>query len=165
IFVLQTRAPLVLRDLALLKDLARQTTVRISVSITTDRDEIRRRYEPHCETNPERLAAIRELRRAGLEVYATLAPLLPCDPEKLADLAIEASGRTLIGDPLHVRSTKRHGATTREAALEIGRRYREEEWFEPEYQDEIVRRIRAVALAAGLDFVTGPQGFGYLSRR
>jgi DNA repair photolyase len=164
IFVLQTRAPLVLRDLDLLKQLSARATVRISMSITTDRDEVRRCYEPHCEPNAERLLAIGELRRGGIEVYATLAPLLPCHPEKLAEAAIAASGRTLIGDPLHVRANKPHGATTRQPAITLARRRGEADWFHPQHQNEIVKRIQAVAANAGLDFVTGPKGFGLLAR-
>ncbi len=48
VFVLQTRGPLILRDLDLLQKLARRTTLRVSFSITTDRDQVRRLYEPHC---------------------------------------------------------------------------------------------------------------------
>ncbi len=106
VFAIQTRAPLILRDITLLRELAGATKLRISFSVTTDRDEVRRRYEPRCESNGERLDAIRTLREAGLEVYATLAPLLPCNPELLAELALEASRRQLIGDPLHVREAK-----------------------------------------------------------
>ena len=64
-----------------------------------------------------RLDAIRRLREAGIEVFATLAPLLPCDPEALASLALDATASILIGDPLHVRAVKSSGATTRVQAL------------------------------------------------
>ncbi|MBV8551886.1 MAG: radical SAM protein [Acidobacteriaceae bacterium] len=164
VFVFQTRGPLILRDIDLVRELAQASTVRISFSITTDRDDVRRRYEPHCESNQVRLRAIRQLRDAGLEVYATLAPLLPCNPEALAQLAIEASGRDLIGDPLHIRPTKAHGATTRETAFEVARRYGEEKWLEPQFQIEIVESITRRAKAAGLDFSVGPAGFGRLAR-
>jgi DNA repair photolyase len=164
VLVLQTRASLILRDIELLQRLRERTIVRVSFSITTNREEVRCRYEPHCETNEERLATVRELSRAGVEAYATLAPLLPCDPEELAQRALEASGRLLIGDPLHVRATKRWGATTRRAAFAIARRYGELDWFEPEFQNTIVRRIRKIAIEAGLDFLIGPEGFGLLAR-
>ena len=48
VFVLQTRGPLILRDLDRLRRLAARTTVRVSFSITTNREEILRLYEPHC---------------------------------------------------------------------------------------------------------------------
>jgi DNA repair photolyase len=159
VFVLQTRGLLILRDLERLKALAERTTLRVSFSISTNRDHVRRLYEPHCPTFEERLATVRALRQAGIETYATLAPLLPCDPEALARAASEASGRELIGDPLHVRSVKRHGATTREAAERISAVNHFQLWHDPLYQDEVVRRIQAVA-----NFTVGPRGFATLSR-
>jgi DNA repair photolyase len=113
----------------------------------------------------ERLRTIAELRNAGLEVYATLAPLLPCNPERLATLALDASGRDLIGDPLHVRGTKPRGATTRAAAMTIAQQHGEMGWFAPEFQAEVVARIRKVAEAAGRDFAVGPGGFGRLAQK
>ena len=161
VFVIQTRGPGILRDLALLPRLAGRTRLRVSFSLTTDRDDVQRWFEPHCAPLAERLAAIRALRAAGVEVYATLAPLLPCDPERLAALALEASGRELIGDPLHVRAVKPRGATTRPEALRIAEVRGFGEWLDPAFQEEIVARIRR---AAGGRFTTGPEGFARLAR-
>lgn len=164
VFVIQTRSPLILRDLALLQELSTVTKLRISFSVTTDRDEVRRRYEPHCESNDARLEAICGLREARLEVYATLAPLLPSNPERLAEMAIDASRRNLVGDPLHLRQTKPHGATTRSAAFKIALRHGEQEWFKPEFQEQVVRSIERVAREARFQFGTGPRGFGWLTK-
>lgn len=164
ILVIQTRGPLILRDIDLLGKLSEVTTLRISFSVTTDQEGVRRHYEPRCESNQARLETIRTLRRAGLEVYATLAPLLPCDPERLARWSIEASQRDLIGDPLHVRSAKPRGATTRSLAYRVSERYGDEHWFEPEFQHEVAGRIGAVAAQAGYQFAIGPEGFSRLAR-
>jgi DNA repair photolyase len=163
VFTIQTRGPLILRDLDQLKNLARLTTLRVSFSITTNRDEVRRLYEPHCVPIDERLQVIRTLRDAGIETYATLAPILPCDPEELARMGIEASGRDLIGDPLHIRATKKHGATTREAAFRIAERQSHAEWADARFQAEIVSRITAEAGRAGFRFAIGPAGFARLA--
>lgn len=165
VVVLQTRGPLILRDLLLLQQLAQRTILRVSFSVTTDRDEVRRHYEPRCESNTERLEVIRTLRTAGIEVYATLAPLLPCNPERLAELALDASGRDLIGDPLHVRGGKPRGATTRGIAFRVAGRYADQAWFRPEFQRQIVQRIRTAALRAGYEFTTGPPGFNKLAQQ
>ena len=165
VFVIQTRGPLVLRDLTQLIELNRRTMLRVSFSLTTDLEEVRRLYEPHCEPLSERLAAMRSLRQAGIAVYATLAPLLPCDPEKLAARALEATDRDIIGDPLHVRSLKPHGATTREAAARISSARGYELWHAPPFQHTVVERIRAVVQAAGRRFSTGPEAFAWLSER
>lgn len=161
VFCLQTRGPLVLRDLDWLRRIPR---LRVSFSIPTNREDVRRLYEPRCATFAQRLAVVRTLRDAGLAVYATLAPLLPCDPEDLAAAAIEASGNDLVGDPLHVRSVKRSGATTREQAFRIAARRGHQAWLEPEFQQEIVSRIEAAARRCGRRFLTGPPGFALLSK-
>ncbi len=164
VFVIQTRGTLILRDLPLLVELSRRTNVRVSFSVTTDREDVRKLYEPHCESLPERLAAVRALRDAGIATHATLAPLLPCDPQRLARLAIEATDRDLIGDPLHVRSVKRHGATTREAARKVGATHGHMRWFEPDHQQRVVDEISETAKTYGRRFGVGPEGFGWLAK-
>ena len=163
VFVLQTRGPLILRDLEQLRALAQRTTLRVSFSITTNREDIRKLYEPLCAAIPERLDVIRALREAGIETYATLAPLLPCDPEELTRCALEASGRDLIGDPLHIRSAKPRGATTREAAFRVSAAHHHQQWFDAQFQTEIVERIEALARSLGHRFATGPSGFATLA--
>lgn len=163
VFAIQTRGPMILRDLDRLRDLSKRTTLRVSFSITTNREEIRRLYEPHCAAFEERLDVVRALRNAGIETYATLAPLLPCDPEELARAALDASHRDLIGDPLHVRATKRHGATTREAAFKISAVQGHESYFDASHQARVVEQIDAFARGAGFSFTTGPRGFARLA--
>jgi DNA repair photolyase len=163
VVVVQTRGPLILRDLDRLLRLAARTTLRVSFSLTTDDEDVRRAYEPHCEPVEERLRACADLRAAGVAVHATLAPLLPCDPENLGRLALEATELDVIGDPLHVRAVKRSGATTRDAAARLALRRGELEWLDPQVQDAMVARIRSVVEAAGRRFGSGPTGFGLLS--
>lgn len=159
-FVLQTRGPLILRDVERLREIP---NLRVSFSITTDREEVRRLYEPHCASIEERLSVIGALRAAGIEVYATLAPLLPCDPERLARMAIRVSGRNLVGDPLHIRAVKPRGATTREAAFRIAQAQGHPEWLDAPFQAAMVERIDREARRAGFSFETGPRGFARLA--
>jgi DNA repair photolyase len=163
VFCLQTRGPLILRDLPKLVELSKRTQLRVSFSLTTDREDIRKLYEPHCATIEQRIAAIRALRSAGIVTFATLAPILPCDPEELAMLALEATEPDIIGDPLHVRAVKPRGATTREAAVAISQRHEFSAWLEPQFQAEMTERIDSVARKAGRRFRTGPEGFRWLT--
>lgn len=165
VFVLQTRGPLILRDLELLRRLADRTVLRVSFSITTNREEIRRWYEPHCAPFEERIAVLRKLREAGIETYATLAPLLPCDPGRLLDAVLAATDRDIIADPLHVRAVKRHGATTREEARRISEVRGFSDWLDPEFQAALVERMRSLAAAAGRRFAAGPEAFAWLAAR
>jgi DNA repair photolyase len=163
VFVIQTRGPLIVRDLAKLVELSALTTLRVSFSLTTNRDPVRKLYEPHCATLDCRLKAIRELRKAGITTFATLAPLLPCDPEQLAEIALESTDQDIIGDPLHVRSVKPRGATTREAAARISDRHGFSEWLDPEFQRSVVERIGSIVRRDGRRFATGTEGFGWLA--
>jgi len=164
IFVIQTRGPLILRDLEKLIELSRYTSLRVSFSITTNREEVRKLYEPHCATISERIETVRRLREAGIETFATLAPLLPCDPEELAALALEATCSDIIVDPLHIRAVKPRGATTQEAAFAISRRHEFSAWLEPEFQAEVIVRIGRTVTKAGRRFASGIEGFGWLAQ-
>ncbi len=159
-FVIQTRGPLILRDLPLLRKLR----ARVSFSITTDRDDVRRIFEPHCSPIEERWRVVAALRDAGILVSVALAPLLPCNPEALVQLAAEHSDGPIIADPLHVRAVKQSGATTREAAHAICHRHGWNEWLDPVFQNEVLMRLGTRAKQLNRDFGHGPAGFGLLIR-
>ena len=160
VFVVQTRGALVTRDIPLLKAL----NARVSFSLTTDDESVRRSYEPHCDSLDARLNAIKRLREAGIRVHATLAPLLPCDPIRLARQALDATGRDLVGDSLHVRAVKPRGATTREAAFRIAEHHDgHAKWFDPEFMHGVYCTIASEAAKRGLKFLTGPAGFRLLT--
>lgn len=164
VFTIQTRGPLIVRDIGRLRELARRTRLRVSFSLTTNREDVRRLFEPHCAPVEERIAAMRALRAAGIATFATLAPLLPCDPEELAGIALRESEEDVIGDPLHVRETKPRGATTRPEALVIAAWNGFAEWTTPDFQAACVGRIRQTVEAAGRRFATGTEGFSWLAQ-
>ena len=70
----QTRSPLLLRDLDILKQ-GRQ--FEVGLSVTTADDRIRKLFEPLAPAIPARLRALAELHQAGIRTYAMIAPLLP----------------------------------------------------------------------------------------
>jgi DNA repair photolyase len=164
VFTIQTRGPLILRDLAHLLRLNRVTKLRVSFSVTTDDEAVRRLYEPHCAPIDERLQVIRTLEQAGIQTHATVAPLLPCDSDTLVDALLAATPRDIVGDPLHLRATKRHGATTREQAFRIAEHHGHQAWFEPTHQALIVERMKERATRAGRRFHIGPEAFAWLAQ-
>ena len=164
VFVLQTRGPLVLRDLPLLQQAATRCKVRVSFSLTTDDDAIRRRFEPVCASIPERLAVMRTLRDSGVDIFATLAPLLPCDPDHLAGLAAAVTDNPFVGDPLHLRATKPRGATTRDAAFRILAHHGQSQWATPAAEADLIAKMKMAAARHGREFVNGPGGFALLAR-
>ncbi len=72
--VVQTRSPLVTRDLDLLLAFPR---VCVNMTVTTDCEDVRRAFEPKCPPIAARLAAIAEVAAAGIPAVITMTPLLP----------------------------------------------------------------------------------------
>lgn len=84
----QTRSPLVTRDIDLFRRLDR---VRVNLTINTDSDEVRRRYEPWCPSIRVRIKAARDLMAAGVRIGISVSPMLPIEDAEsfgaiLADL-------------------------------------------------------------------------------
>ena len=78
---MHTRSHLILEDIELLQQFGDRLSV--GVSITTDSDEISRKFEPMAPSISRRLQTIAALQQAGIRVYASISPLLPHDPQKL----------------------------------------------------------------------------------
>jgi len=93
--LLQTRSPFVVRDADLL---ARIPSVRVSITIATDDEQVRRAFEPNAPATRLRVDALRALRAAGIPTQAALSPLLPCDPERLAALLDPVVDRVVVDD-------------------------------------------------------------------
>jgi DNA repair photolyase len=78
----QTRSPLVLRDLDVLQ---KGVNFEVGLSITTADDDIRKLFEPNAPPIKERVRALDELHRLGIRTYAMIAPILP-QAESLAEI-------------------------------------------------------------------------------
>src|SRR5436309_7991524 len=74
--LVQTRGPLVVRDVDVLRRFDR---VRVNVSIPTDSEDVRRAFEPKAPPLQRRWQAAAELRAAGIPVGLCLTPLLPLE--------------------------------------------------------------------------------------
>ncbi len=73
-FTIQTKSPLVLRDIDILK---RGIDVEVGFTITTADDNMRRLFEPNAPPINERIRALDELHKAGMQTFAMIAPMLP----------------------------------------------------------------------------------------
>jgi DNA repair photolyase len=72
--IIQTRSPLVLRDLDIIKD-ARD--FEVGLSVTTADDHVRKLFEPDAPPTGDRIAILDALHQAGVRTYAMIAPVLP----------------------------------------------------------------------------------------
>ena len=80
--IIQTRTPLVLRDIDIIKEFQ---DIEVGLSVTTADDDIRKLFEPDAPTTGDRIMALDELHKAGIRTYAMIAPVLP-GAEGLVDL-------------------------------------------------------------------------------
>jgi len=98
-----TKNKLILRDLDILANLAKERLVRVAVSLTTLNEDTRRMLEPRTATAEQRLRTIQELSAAGIPVNVMLAPIIPGlnDHEILAIAeAAAAAGATSMGSTI-----------------------------------------------------------------
>lgn len=134
----QTRSPLVVRDLDLLRRLGER--VLVGMSITTDREDVRRSLEPGCAPIAARVAAIRAVHDAGVPTIASVAPLLPCDGDRLAALLDGAVDRVVVST---FRDDGGAGTKTRPAAYALMReRGWAPAWLTEGYERPVVAALR-----------------------
>jgi DNA repair photolyase len=92
-----SKSALVLRDLDLLTDLARDNLVSVAISITTLSDETKRSLEPRTAAPLARLRVVRELNAAGIPTSVMVAPVIPAitdhEMEAILEAAVEAGAR------------------------------------------------------------------------
>jgi DNA repair photolyase len=104
-----TKSPLLLRDIELMKQIARRTSFSASLSIPTLDEQAWRATEPRSPNPRARLHAVAELARAGIRTGVLIAPLMPGindAPEQvgpLVDAALEAGASSIGAVALHLR--------------------------------------------------------------
>ncbi len=72
-----TKNALILRDLDLLKALAKDNLISVNMSITSLSEETRRILEPRTATSKKRLETVKLLSENGVPVNVMLAPIIP----------------------------------------------------------------------------------------
>jgi DNA repair photolyase len=72
-----TKSALIVRDIDLLADLAKDRLVSVSLSITSLTNEIKRTLEPRAASPQARLRVIEHLAQAGIPVGVMVAPVIP----------------------------------------------------------------------------------------
>jgi len=146
--VVQTRSPLVTRDLDLL---GRFEAVRVNMTVTTDDEAVRKVFEPGCASIERRLQAIAQVQQAGIATCITLTPLLPiANPVGFAERLKATGVQRFVTQYLHAERGQ-FVAGTRAAAVAL---CRERGWNEAAY-----RRTVGVLRAALPHLDEGRDGF------
>jgi DNA repair photolyase len=86
-----SKSALVLRDLDVLTDLARDDLVSVSISITTLSAETKRSLEPRTASPLARLKVVRELNAAGVPAGVLVAPVIPAITDHEMEAILEAA--------------------------------------------------------------------------
>lgn len=118
--VVQTRSPLVARDIDLFRRIEDNGgRVQVNMTVTTDDEDIRRVFEPFCPSNPARLRAIGEVQAAGVQTCVTMTPLLlVSEPNAFADSLLQTGVGNFIIQAFHFARGK-FVASTREQAVAL----------------------------------------------
>jgi DNA repair photolyase len=89
---IQTRSPLVTRDLDILK---RGNGFEVGISITTADDDIRKLFEPHAPPIMARVKALAQINQAGVRTFVMIAPILP-HAESLAEFLADKVDHVIL---------------------------------------------------------------------
>ncbi|MGH3327184.1 MAG: Rv2578c family radical SAM protein [Streptomycetales bacterium] len=161
-FSILTKGSLVVRDIDLLKQAAEVCDVHVNVSVAFLDHEIWRSLEPGTPRPHKRLEVCRTLNDAGIPCGVLMAPIVPYLTDSPAQLAAtvraiaEAGATQVIPVVLHLRPGAREwylgwlrehhpGLVQRYVAL-----YSRGAYAPRPYQDEIVGRVRELALRYGM---------------
>jgi DNA repair photolyase len=137
--LLQTRSPMIERDLDLLVRLGAH--VIASLTVETDDERVRRALTPTSPSISRRLETARRLRKAGVFVQITAAPMLPNNPERFAELVDDAADRVVVDTYFDGDGSKGR----RSRALGIGELYERlgyMEWFRPGAERALMAAMR-----------------------
>ncbi|HEX5270457.1 MAG TPA: radical SAM protein [Gemmataceae bacterium] len=144
--LIQTRGPLVVRDLDLLRQFR---SVRVNVSIPADSEEVRLAFEPKAPPLERRWDAVAEARKAGVPVGVCVTPMLPLsDPAAFVQRLAALRPDVLVTQDFHDAGGG-FGADTGTAARAL---LAERRWTADDYRrcvEELRRHLHVYEAEAG----------------
>lgn len=162
--VIQTRSPMITRDIEILQQFQR---LRINISIPTGSELVRKDFEPHTPSITARLNTIGNLKhnipyREGheIKISVTITPLLPTLPadEMALMRKLEIVDRVVIQE-FHASRNRTHVAGTREEAIALKQKYAW--WYDRERENYLQFKQKLVDLLPSVEIKEGKEGFGY----
>jgi DNA repair photolyase len=149
--LIQTRGPLVVRDLDVLGQFH---SVRVNMSIPTDSEDVRQAFEPKAPPLEKRWQAVAEARAAGLTVGICVTPMLPLeDAEAFAERLMRFAPDVLVTQHFH-DSGGGFGADTGAAARTLLETRR---WTEDDYRSVVEKLRRQLKVYEGEEGFFPPQ--------
>lgn len=165
ILVIQTRSPMIRRDLDLLKEFSH---LRINISIPTGSERVKKDFEPRSPSIQSRLQVLGLLKHSlpndqthEIKLSATMTPLLPTFSKDEAKLLWQLSvvDRVVIQD-FHPSNQQSLVASTRKNAIVLKDQY--QWWYENESESYLNFKQKLLTLEAnGVEIKEGKDGFTY----
>ncbi len=122
----------VARDIPLLQELSKKTSVLVSYSIHTDREDVRKIFEPKAPSLQSRIEGLKLYHQAGIETRLSCMPILPLDSERFAEqLAPFITKRVWIAAMNH-----------KELTIDLFRR-NFPEWLDDRHVEKVMQETRA----------------------
>ncbi len=149
-----TKSNQIVRDVDLFKKIAERSELALNITVTTLRPRLARLLEPRAPRPDLRIAAVRQLREAGLRVGVSASPLIPGitdrdgELEAVAEAAHNAGAQWFFSGVLFLMpsSAKQFLPFIREKFPRLTKQY--EEWYAKEaYAPEKYRKLIADRVA------------------
>jgi len=149
-----TKSNQIVRDIGVLRAIAGKSALAINITVTTLRPRLARLLEPRAPRPDLRLAAVKELREAGLNVGVSASPLLPgindAELETVAAASKEAGAQWFFSGVLFLMpaSARQFLPFIREKFPKLARQY--EQWYAKngyapeEYRKKVSERVRQI---------------------
>ncbi len=117
LLAIQSHTPLVVEDLALLRQLQQQCDVRVHITVETDKPKLPTPFPNQAYSPRSRIQALHALRTAGLDSVATVSPLLPLDDPRRFAGELERACTRVILDHYLLGDGSKEGQRTKQTAL------------------------------------------------
>ena len=162
ILVIQTRSPMIVRDIDILQQLQ---YLRINISIPTGSESVRKDFEPKSPSITSRFQALGKLQHslANAKYSVTITPLLPTwQEDKNKFLQKLAIAERIVIQPFHANQKKSLVASTREDAIALQSKYAW--WYDNEaeqYENFKQELLNLANFSPNIDIREVKNGFGY----
>jgi DNA repair photolyase len=158
-----TKSNQIVRDIDILKKIAERSELSLNITITTLRARLARLLEPRAPRPDLRIAAVKQLREAGLRVGVSASPLIPGitdrqgELEAVAEAAHKAGAQWFFSGVLFLMpsSAKQFLPFIREKFPRLTKQY--EEWYSKEayapekYRKQIADRVARLKQKYGFE--------------
>lgn len=165
ILVIQTRSPMIIRDIDILKQFKK---LRINISIPTYTESVRKDFEPQSPSIKSRLQTIGKLKHSipfdeehEVKFSVTVTPVLPiCFEQQLEFIQKLAIVDRVVIQEFHEQNNRSLIASTRQEAIDLKKKY--DWWFQNEYENYHQFKIKLEnILFETVEVLEGRAGFGY----